>query len=259
MAYAEPLHLTSQLVARGGRAAARWLERRIDGGPAFDPQCFEALAGLRKWRRHDVVLDIGANDGRTARRLHRYLGGPRIIACEPVAATFETLRARTVDLANVVSLRQGFGSQPGEAVIYVNSHSALSSLDPDWGQAQRTESISLTTVDRFLADQEIDLVGLLKIDVEGHDLEVLKGARDALTAGRIDVIQVEAGLNAPGKAMPALEDFQRLLQPLNYQLYGIYNQCRARPQRGAGRKLSGASREILIYCDALFVRCECPD
>lgn len=241
--------------ARAVRAAGRWIEQNADGGPAFDRQCFEALARLRDWRPDDLVIDIGANDGRSARRFHRYLGGPRIIACEPVAATFETLCIRTLDLPNVVRLRQGFGSEPGQAVIYVNSSSALSSLDPEWDQAQYSELIPLTTVDRFLADQRIDSVGLLKIDVEGHDLEVLKGSREALAAGRVSIVQVEAGFRAPGKAMPSLDDFQRLLQPLNYQLYGVYNQCRARLQDGRGGPApSSTAPEILVYCDALFVR-----
>ena len=210
---------------------------------------------MRDWRPEDVVLDIGANDGRSARRFHRYLGGPRIIACEPVAATFETLCIRTRDLSNVVSLRQGFGSEPGEAVIHVNPSSALSSLDPKWGQSQHTEFIPLTTVDRFLAEQRIDSVGLLKIDVEGHDLEVLKGSREALAAGCVSIVQVEAGFRAPVKAVPSLDDFQQLLQPLRYQLYGIYNQCRARLQDGPGGPApSSAAPEILVYCDALFVR-----
>ena len=54
-----------------------------------------------------------------------------------------------------------------------------------------THEVECTTLDRFMKDAGIEMIDLLKIDTEGHDLSVLKGARQALHDRRIRMIQFE--------------------------------------------------------------------
>ncbi len=91
--------------------------------------------------------------------------------------------------------------------------------------------------------------------MEGHDLEVLRGAEQTLRGARVSVIDVEAGFSAPGKKQPSLQEFQTYLREFDYYLYGIYNQCRGRRLSPDRRRANGepSSPEILVYCDALFV------
>lgn len=230
-----------------------WVDRRLDKGTPYDAQTFETLARMRTWTPADVILDIGANDGRSAKRFTRYLGAPQILSCEPVSSIYPTLCERTASLDNVTCYQQGFGAEPGQAEIYVNSIAAMSSLYRQWGETDTAETIDITTVDAFVERHDIETIQLLKIDVEGHDLEVLKGAGQTLREGRVELIMVEAGVNAPGRTAPAVHDFQKLLQPLGYQLYGLYNQAREHFEGG----LTDAG-PILAYCDALFVRWGAP-
>jgi len=68
-------------------------------------------------------------------------------------------------------------------------------------------------------------IGYVKIDVEGHDLLVLKGARELLRSGRIDIIEVEAGMGCAGtpRHVP-LARFREYLDGFDYELFGIYEQ-----------------------------------
>lgn len=71
------------------------LFRSTPDGP-YAAQTFEQLARLRRWSREDVILDVGANDGRTILRWRRHLPAPaRVIAFEPVRETYvRSSRAR---------------------------------------------------------------------------------------------------------------------------------------------------------------------
>lgn len=238
---------------------ARWLTARagysIVRQANYDLSLYGALCSLRRWSPQDIVFDVGANDGRTVERLQRHLPSPRIVAFEPVADTFRLLKQQTAAYPNVECVQLAMGNEQGRREIYINESAAVNSLHEGWGSGAGRESIEIETLDSFLAEHGVERVHLLKIDTEGHDLEVLKGAERALADGRVEIIMVEAGFAAPGRPQPALSDFQDFLRPLGYYLYGIYNQCRMTLARRLGETVQeGSTAEILIYCDALFVR-----
>jgi hypothetical protein len=52
-------------------------------------------------------------------------------------------------------------------------------------------SVELTTVDDFMSSEKIERLNLVKVDAEGHELAILKGAANAITAGKIDLVQFE--------------------------------------------------------------------
>jgi len=217
-----------------------------------------AIRELRRWSSRDVVFDVGANDGRTILRLSGQLGHPRILAFEPVSSTYGTLLERTAHLPNVRAFQLALGAASGTHEIYLNDIDAMNSLSPGWTAAPKgTEIVRVKTVDEVMAEQGIDFIHLLKVDTEGFDLEVLKGADEALRASRVAIVQVEVGVEQLPKEFPSLEDVRRHLEARRYFLYGIYNQCRtrARPPEGWPEdELAGYSAEVLAYCDALFIR-----
>lgn len=230
----------------------RRLDRAADDGPPFDIATYETLRWMRRWEPGDLILDVGANDGRTAMRLLRHLPQPQIHAFEPGSEPFAALTERTRG-HDVTCHQLALGDVEEERTLYVGAESALGSLYPDWtdGGERRMETIRVSTIDRVVEQHDFDQIRLLKIDAEGHDLEVLKGAGRTLGDARIDIIQVEAGLGAPGKPQPTLSQFQELLAPDDYHLYAIHNLCRGRRLQ----PLTGdrSAPKVLVYCDALFV------
>lgn len=260
-----PRRRLSQRAMLRARKVAKAITKRMNADVDYDLRMYEAIAGLRQWNPDDVVLDVGANDGRTIFRIQWHLPSPRIHAFEPVSATFDTLSERTGEFANVTCHRLGMGAEPGEATIYLTERSVLNSLYPQWGAlhgyhdggSPQTEQVSIETLDRFVDANGIDRVQFLKVDAEGHDLEVLKGADECLRDGRIDIIQVEAGFGVPGRQQPTLTQFQEYLTGFGYYLHGIYNQCcstLAQLTGNDGSSTADGSPPLLIFCDALFVR-----
>lgn len=236
--------------ARSGLKAAARRIGLLEPPANYDVHLYETISRLRRWTDQDVIFDVGANDGRTILRLEKHLPPARIFAFEPVASTFATLQERTSHLSNVRYFPLALGAEPGEQTMYINESAAVNSLRPDWGSCQHTETIQMTTLDQFVEQNGLERIHLLKIDAEGHDLEVLKGGAETLSRSKVDMIEVEAGFSAPGRPQPSLEEFRILLADHGYHLYGIYNQCRG---RRTSRRDGGQAPEILVYCDALFI------
>lgn len=220
----------------------------------YDVGTYTTLARMRDWRRDDVIVDVGANDGRTILRWRRHLPHTRIVAFEPVGATFAELTERTGGLADVTRHKCALGAAPGTQAIYLDQISALNSFYADRVSSGRSEDVPVETLDRVLVNEGVERVHLLKIDAEGHDLEVLKGATGLLRAGRIDIIEVEAGFSVPGFPMPSLSDFIQYLMPFGYFPYAITNQCRSRLGKFVPSALEASNPAVLVYCDALFVK-----
>jgi len=253
----------SQQALLAARKVAKSLARTLNADVDYDLRMYEAIRDIRRWSPGDVIFDVGANDGRTVFRLMRHLPAPRIFAFEPASDTFRTMADRTAGFGTVEPLQLALGSRTGRETMYLDRQSVLNSFYADWASTHgrdrnvdpRTETVETTTLDRFAAQRDVDRIHLLKIDTEGHDLEVLKGAAQMLDDARVDVIQVEAGFDVPGRQQPSLEEMQAYLGQHGYYLYGIYNQCRGPVPKSAGPEYAAEEPPtVLVFCDALFVR-----
>src|SRR3990170_1501252 len=94
-----------------------------------------------------------------------------------------------------------------------------------------TESVDIVTLDEFCHTKRIDQINYLKIDTEGGDLEVLKGAVNMLTEQRIDLVEVEAGMNPSNNRHVPFEALKEFLESHRYFLFGIYEQVNEWPTR----------------------------
>jgi len=182
----------------------------------------QMLSGRRKIER---IFDVGANVGQSALEFAEAFPGARIDCFEPVRSTFQELARTTARCSRIEAHAFGFSETAGQMPIHVAEDSVFSSLSVAAAPGvQRTEMAEFRTIDGFLEASPDLRVDLLKIDTEGHDLEVLKGASGALEAGRIGIIQVECGIGRRNPRFQALENFVSLLEPSGFGLMGIYDQ-----------------------------------
>ncbi|MCS6880038.1 MAG: FkbM family methyltransferase [Oscillochloridaceae bacterium] len=179
--------------------------------------------------RATLVFDVGAYVGDTARRYLRAFPQARIYCFEPTPETYAALcrslgaepRVRCVNLA--------LSSAPGTGAIVCESTPDCFYLDGagrrrfDHSDAPRAP-VQVETVDRFCAAEGITHISYLKIDTEGVDLDVLCGAESMLRAGRIDLVEVEAGLYPGNTWHVPLEEMKAFLEARGYFLFGLYEQ-----------------------------------
>jgi len=157
-----------------------------------------------------TVFDIGANKGQSVSFFKEIFPNSKIIAFEPSEKTFISLSAFVKDNSylDVYVFQVGMGEVHGELYFYesVLDETSTFSLPNKNSQylrnknrilfqksenAFRAVTARITTIDRFIEENQISYVDILKIDVEGFELEVLYGARNALIKGKIRIIQLE--------------------------------------------------------------------
>jgi FkbM family methyltransferase len=169
------------------------------------------------WARRQVtVVDVGAHIGEYASAARSALGPQVTLHCfEPRPDTFDTLEARFAGDHHTICHRIGLGSESGRASLFGDERSsAFTSLHRETFPAapSRVDEVELRTLDELAAELGIDRIDLLKVDVEGHELAVLEGARGLLRAGRVGAVQFEFGeRNLASRTF--LRDFFRLLGP----------------------------------------------
>ncbi|WP_376690668.1 FkbM family methyltransferase [Wenzhouxiangella sp. EGI_FJ10409] len=145
-----------------------------------------------------VVFDIGAHLGDRTRAFRRL--GARVVALEPQPAPMRWLRRFHGSDNGVVLLDQAAGAQAGHARLALSeSHPAVASLSAGWrarvtrehqGFAavrwEHTIEVAVTTLDALI--DEHGRPDFCKIDVEGHEAEVLAGLSAALPALSIEFV-----------------------------------------------------------------------
>ncbi|MBP0496118.1 FkbM family methyltransferase [Roseomonas indoligenes] len=144
-----------------------------------------------------VLLDVGANYGSYADYLSRIAPTARIHAFEPHPRTFKRL-AQHLSGKDVTLVQQALSDQPGELELFDfadGDGSTQASLSQEavgfFADRMVRHAIQSTTLDDYMEQAGIDRVDFLKIDTEGFDLNVLKGAQRAIRDRRIGMIQFE--------------------------------------------------------------------
>jgi FkbM family methyltransferase len=143
-----------------------------------------------------TLFDVGANDGEY---LQFALGvvGERLKAFsfEPQSGSFEKLRARFGSNPRVELRKAALGREAGTVDLFFDSEGeTTASLHRNSISAQaHTERVRLDTIDQVCEGERLTQIDLLKIDTEGHEMDVLLGASNMIKAGRISAIQFEFG------------------------------------------------------------------
>ena len=133
-----------------------------------------------------TFFDVGANDGRTSLKVVKQFPRARIFAFEPHPETFLRLTDSTKNYSAVDPVQTALGAEAGDQVMHTYTTSLINSLVPNarfairFGERLSPITVKCTTVDLFCAERNIKRIDVLKIDTEGFDLEVLKGANAML-------------------------------------------------------------------------------
>jgi FkbM family methyltransferase len=140
-----------------------------------------------------TLLDVGANRGNWSAEAIGIAGAAQAIkihAFEPALETRLMLSARFPESSAVTVQPFALSSSAGETTFYSGEvGGGTNSLSSSSGS--KSETVKLTTIDIFMEEANIAEVSMVKIDTEGFDLLVLRGAENALNAGRIEVLQFE--------------------------------------------------------------------
>lgn len=183
----------------------------------------------KQWQKEQkeqlVLFDVGANIGEYTLFLNDTFDAfeTQIFAFEPAHKTYNTLAANVKEFSNIKPVRYGLSSSTNSATLFSSVEGdTLASLyqrdiiKSNTNTVLQEERVDLITLDEFCATNGIDTIDLLKIDVEGNELQVLEGAANMLSKGKINCIQFEFGGTAIDSRI-YLKDFKDLFEKYDLQ------------------------------------------
>ncbi len=166
----------------------------------------DVVSGERRFMRKTLalsetptVVDVGANEGDYSSAAFEANKNARVFAFEPHPETYKRLSSRLSSTQNFSATNAACGSVSGNFTLYDHAEdSGTGHASLHRGVIERIHAgesnqhlVTVTTLDHFAAERGINLIHLLKIDTEGNELDVLKGAAGLLREGRIRAIQFE--------------------------------------------------------------------
>lgn len=198
-----------------------------------------------------LVLDVGANVGQTIDEIQSVFKKPIIHSFEPSESTFAELKSTKFNGGGELYLyNYALGDKIQQKKFINYEWSTLSSfltLDDNLNNRFREisidnkEIVDVDTIDNFVTTNKIKQVDLLKIDTQGFDLNVLKGAIQSLENNTIKYVQIEINFVAMYNQQSTYEDIFKFLEQSNLFLISLYEIVRE-------------NNNTISWCTALFGR-----
>jgi len=204
------------------------------------------------------IVDIGAS-GHIHPRWKKATADIKAILFEPDARAYDKLTSRASD--SYVPLNSALSDRTGHADFHLCKKQDVSSLYlPNLGFLQEfpdverfevvdTIKIATDTLDNQLQRAGIDEVDFLKIDVQGHELPILRGAMKTLRA--VIGLELEVEFVEIYKAQPLFPELHSFVAQMGFELFDLKREFwKRKDARDYGNHVKGQ----LIYGDALYFR-----
>lgn len=175
-----------------------------------------------------VIADVGAYAGEFTTEMHK-------IFSEAECYMFEANPQKEVELKAVVNKHAGksklfmhcLGSRAGEEVTFHLMETASSVLDEHFDQQAPAVTLRTETLDNIFTKAEVSKVNMIKLDVQGYELEILKGFTKYLPS--VDVVVTEVSLLDIHKGVPLFRDVVNFMFEYGFVAYDICSVSARRP------------------------------
>ena len=155
-------------------------------------------------KRMRVIFDVGANVGEWSLNALRWAKKAKVYAFEPFPETFNVLKKKvrnrrflpfSLALSSETGQKEGWdwGSTPADRKTRLNGLYYRPILKGQLKKEASKVTLKTTSVDDFCAKNKIKYIDYLKIDTEGSEVDVIRGASQMIDQGKVGIIQFEYG------------------------------------------------------------------
>ena len=186
-----------------------------------------------------MIFDVGAHKGQTSLHFCKLFPQSFIHAFEPSPYLFAEIEKNLSKRKNIRCHNFALGETNEKAFLTKPNSDLCGQVIK--AQEKNSTSISVRRLDGFCQVENISAIDLLKIDVEGNELSVLKGASGMIERNAIKVILLECDFNKDDKQHSYFFDIFDFLSDQNFCFHGLFDVVRYSPSYGIG------------FCNALFL------
>ncbi|WP_018341620.1 FkbM family methyltransferase [Cytophaga aurantiaca] len=215
------------------------------------PDAFEDQKKILAGQKSVTIFDVGAHHGQTALAYTKLFDTPQIFSFEPFGESYTALTNTVKPFGNIKTFNTALSNITGEVEFHSNQSSATNSILPTHKEGAAVWDVDLldtihkikvpvTTVDAFIASNNISHVDVLKIDTQGTEYLVIEGALQSIKAGKIKMIYMEILTLPTYENQKKFDEILLLLRTNGFELHNIYN-------------TSLTKNGVLRQVDALFV------
>lgn len=204
----------------------------------FETNTLKSVLSDAGIKRNLMIFDIGAHKGQTSSHFCKLFPHSFIHAFEPSPYLFTEIEKNLSKRKNIICHNFAIGEADEEAFLTKTDSDLCGQVVKV--QENNSTSISVHRLDRFCQVENISAIDLLKIDVEGNEVSVLKGASGMFERNAIKAILLECDFNKDDKQHSYFFDIFNFLSDQNFCFHGLFDVVRYSPSYGIG------------FCNALF-------
>lgn len=197
----------------------------------------------------ETIIDIGANEGQSCRKLKSIFPDASIYAFEPSQLAYAKLKILAERYQNLYSFNLALGKENSQVTFYEHSYFSQSSSLLRTTQEceenypfltnQKKILIEQTTLDNFFETKKLESEILIKMDVQGAEDRVIKGGKQVLNKAMACII--EASIDTAYEKQASFETIFDQLRNLEYKFIGTIDQV-------------SSPTGAVQYFDAVFVK-----
>ena len=214
--------------------------------PDTPQKTFDEVHQLLVMQPQPIIFDVGANEGQSIDRFRILFPNSTIHSFEPLPRECQALKEQYAS-DNTLINNIGLGSSQQKRKFYTNFHSPSSSFvklnlqslanlraskayetpvhqhvaKEVHGDVTGEIEVDVSTVDLYIKDHAISRIDILKIDTQGFENEVLKGAEQALLNKTIQIVELEMIVGDVYESRVTFRDIEQYLVPYGYRLFAI--------------------------------------
>ena len=168
---------------------------------------------LNKNIKLDEFIDCGANIGTTTIQVSNHFDN--IYSLEPLPKTYEILKLNTSDLKNVKIMNLGVSDAIGDGIMNYGPGFLCGASLHDQAGSVECINVKLSTLDHIFKNHIFNYPPIIKLDIEGHEYQALKGANNILkTYQPIVILEINRNQILNGSS-----DAFKLLQSYGYKFH----------------------------------------
>ena len=192
----------------------------------FTAPSVEHLKIVKKFISINTFIDVGANKGQFSLLVNSLFPKKNILAFEPIRSEYQIYKKIFKNITNIKCFNVGLGNKIEKKKLYLTKNKDSSSFfKPSKIQNNlfrntnivTTETVKIKKLSRFLNKLKKPI--FLKIDVQGYELKVLKGA----DLNHIQYIYLEGSYVKLYENQPLIKDIVKYLSNKNFKLISKYN------------------------------------
>lgn len=203
------------------------------GYPVQRVSVWEAIMRLLDPQGELIVIDGGAHTGETLARIDGLFPRARVWCFEPNPVASAVLRRRCGEVSiRAEAVEAALCDRAGKRMFHIHADDETSSLmSANRAGAElfeeklalhETIEVAGVAIDAFCAERGIDRIDLLKLDLQGGELDALRGA-SAMLEGRIRVVLAEVQFRPTYEGAPGADEVIGFMRGAGYRLVGLYN------------------------------------